>query len=123
VLATGAVRRRGVAVVLVAGLFTFQTIDVFSPRNPQVIEMQLRRLAEAYASTGRPERALAALEEAVATCPLRCPGALADLADLYEKTGQAKDGAVYFRRFTQEYPEHPDGPRHLGQLEEAAWPR
>ncbi len=109
----------GGGVVFAGGLLAFQTIDVFTPRNPQVVEMQLRHLSEAYLAAGQPERALAALEEAVATCPLRCRGALGDLADTFVKSDRAADGTAYFRRFTGEYPEHPDGARHLARLEAA----
>src|SRR5205807_1134 len=71
-------------------------------------------------AVGRHDRAIAALEEAVATCPLRCRGALADLADEYARTGRASDGAAFFRRFVRDHPEHPDGTDHLARLEAAA---
>ena len=46
-------------------------------------------------------------------------GALADLADAYVTSGRAAEGEAFFRRFTAEHPEHPDGQRHLDRLRAA----
>ena len=78
--------------------------------------MQLRHLADVHARAGHRDQVIAILQEAVARCPTRCRGALADLADAYVTSGRIDDGEAFFRRFTAEHPEHPDGHRHLARL-------
>jgi 4-amino-4-deoxy-L-arabinose transferase-like glycosyltransferase len=112
-LATAAV------VVVAAGAFSFQRIEIFSRHDPQVVEMQLRHLADVHARAGHRDEVITILQEAVARCPTRCRGALADLADAYVTNGRAGDGEEFFRRFTAQHPEHPDGQRLLARLRAA----
>jgi predicted Zn-dependent protease len=86
----------------------------------KAVEMRLGHLGDVYLRAGQPERAIAAFQEAVERCPVRCTQALGALLQTYLQTGRLADGVAYFRDFTRTHPEHPDGPRHLARLLEAA---
>jgi hypothetical protein len=115
-------RRALVAAAIVApgGLFTLQTIDIFSRHNQQVIEMQLGKLAEMHLVAGEPDRAIAVFREAAEQCPLRCSHALERLADTYLNTGRLADGEAFFRRFTRAYPQQAAGWRALTRVLDAS---
>jgi tetratricopeptide (TPR) repeat protein len=106
----------GGAVVLAGGLVTFPAIGVFWRDQPQVTEMRLCHLAEIYRTAGNPDRAIAAYQTAVASCPT-CTQALAELTDTYAQTGRRADGHAWLRTFVRAHPEHPDGARHLARLQ------
>ncbi len=103
-------------VLAVAGWFSFQTIGLFSVSHPNVVEMRLRRLADAEMTMGRPERAIAALQEAVPNCLHGCPWALADLFEIYRRSGRVADGVAYFEAFIARHPEQRDAPEYLAKL-------
>lgn len=105
-----------VALLALAGWSSFHTIGIFSKDHPNVVEMRMRHLADAYMTAGDPERAMAALREAIPGCTHGCPWALADLFAIYEKTGRFEEGVVYFARFTRDHPEQADVPGYLAEL-------
>ena len=110
-------RMAGAAVVvLAAGWFTFRTVGIFSRDHPTVVEMRLRHLADVEMTAGRPDRAIAALQEAVPNCLHGCPWALADLFAVYQQTGRFAEGIGYFERFVREHPEQRDAPGYLAEL-------
>jgi tetratricopeptide (TPR) repeat protein len=108
------------AIVAAGGLFTLQTIDIFSRHNQQVIEMQLGKLAEMYLVAGEPDRAIDVLREGAEQCPLRCSHALERLAETYLATGRLAEGEAYFRRFTSAHPQQQMGWRALARILDAA---
>jgi 4-amino-4-deoxy-L-arabinose transferase-like glycosyltransferase len=108
-----------VLVVGVAAWASFQTVGLFSPDHPNVVEMRLRRYADVYASAGDPDRAIAALKEAIPGCTHGCPWALADLFALYRSTGRTAEGIRYFEEFVRRYPAQRDAPEYLVQLRAA----
>ena len=108
-----------VAVALAAGAFSFHSFDVFSRHDPQVNEIRLRHLADAYLKAGQPGRAVAAYEEAIRGCPLRCRGALEELTSLYLRAGRAADAERWLETFVRAHPEQPEGPRQLARVRAA----
>jgi len=104
------------AVIAVAAWCSFHTIGLFSRDHPNVVEMRLRHLADMEMTVGRPERAIAALQEAVPNCVHGCPWALADLFAVYQRTGRFEEGSRYFERFVREHPEQRDAPQYLTDL-------
>jgi 4-amino-4-deoxy-L-arabinose transferase-like glycosyltransferase len=104
------------AVVAMAGAASFATIGIFSVDHPNVVEMRMRHLADAYMSAGDPDRAIAALDEAVPNCTHGCPWALADLFAIYQRTGRFEEGVRYFERFARVHPEQRDVPQYLADL-------
>jgi predicted Zn-dependent protease len=111
-------RRAGAATVVLAtgAVFAFQHMGIFARDHPVAVELRLRHLADMYLETGDPERAIAALVEAVPHCPHGCPWALKDLFEAYVKTGRETEGEAYFTRFVREYPEQRDAPEYLADL-------
>ena len=65
-----------------------------------------------------PDRAIDVFQEAVRSCPTRCPQALDELFGAYLKTGRLADGEAYFRAFTRAHPGNPDAERYLARLVE-----
>ena len=108
--------RLAVAIVALAGAFAFQTVGLFSATHPIVVEMRLRRFADVYREAGAPERAIAALVEAIPGCTHGCPWALKDLFALYRDTGRTAEGSRYFERFVREHPAQRDAPEYLAEL-------
>lgn len=107
---------RAAAIVGVAGWLSFRTIGLFSPDHPTVVEMRLRRFANVYMTAGDPDRAIAALQEAIPGCTHGCPWALADLFEIYRATGRTAEGVRYFERFVRTYPAQRDAPEYLATL-------
>ncbi len=108
-----------VALVAGAGIASFHTIGIFSVDHPNVVEMRMRHLADAYMQAGDPDRAIAALTEAIPNCLHGCPWALADLFAIYQRTDRQREGIRYFERFVREHPEQRDAPGYLAQLHAA----
>jgi 4-amino-4-deoxy-L-arabinose transferase-like glycosyltransferase len=104
------------AVVALSAAASFATIGIFSVDHPIVVEMRMRHLADAYMTAGDPERAIAALDEAVPGCTHGCPWALADLFAIYQRTGRFDEGVRYFERFVRAHPEQRDAPQYLADL-------
>jgi 4-amino-4-deoxy-L-arabinose transferase-like glycosyltransferase len=113
----------GAIVIAIAGLASFHTIGIFSADHPNVVEMRMRHLADAYMTAGDPDRAIAALNEAIPNCTHGCPWALADLFAIYRRTGRVAEGVRYFERFVREHPEQRDAPEYLAQLRAVAGSR
>ncbi len=109
---------RLVAAGIVAA-FTFHTFDVFSRDDPQANEMRLRHLADMELDAGHADRALAAYDEAIRGCPLRCTDALVDLTTTYLRGGRAADAERYLRDFVARYPEQSAAARQLERVREA----
>jgi 4-amino-4-deoxy-L-arabinose transferase-like glycosyltransferase len=105
-----------VAVLAVTAWSSFHTIGLFSKDHPTVVEMRMRHLADAYMTAGDPDRAIAALSEAVPGCLHGCPWALADLFAIYQRTARFEDGIRYFERFVRDHPEQRDAPQYLADL-------
>jgi hypothetical protein len=103
----------------VVATFTFHTFDVFSRDDPQANEMRLRHLADMELDAGHPDRALAAYDEAIRGCPLRCTGALVDLTTAYLQSGRAADAERYLRAFAAAHPEQSEAGRQLERVREA----
>ncbi len=110
----------GLVVVVIAGAASFRTIGIFSAGHPTVVEMRLRHLADAYMTAGDPDRAIAALEEAIPNCTHGCPWALEDLFAVYRRTGRTAEGITYFEAFVRAHPEQRDAPGYLAQLRAVA---
>jgi tetratricopeptide (TPR) repeat protein len=94
------------AIVLAAALLCLQTIGVFDRDNAQVVEMRLRHRAQMELMVGRTDEAIATYQRALRACPLRCPAALAELIETYEKAGRRADAERYLRGLVQTYPQH-----------------
>jgi 4-amino-4-deoxy-L-arabinose transferase-like glycosyltransferase len=114
----GAWRPVATRLVIVAAVaaFTFHGFDVFSRDDPQASEMRLRHLADMEMDAGHIDRALAAYDEAVRGCPLRCTDALADLTTTYLRSGRAADAERYLRAFAAAYPEQVEARRQLERV-------
>jgi tetratricopeptide (TPR) repeat protein len=97
-------------------VLSFSTIGIFARDHPLVVEMRLRRLADAYMDVGDAATAIAALQEAVAPCPTGCPWALKDLFEAYMRSGRLAEGEAYFRRFVADHPEQSDARDYVEQL-------
>jgi hypothetical protein len=108
------------AIVLPAAVFCLHTIGVFSRDNEQVVEMRLRHRAQIELMAGRPDDAIATYRRAVDRCPLRCPQALTELIDIFEKTGRRTEGERYLRTFIQTHPENPTAATLLDRLRSTA---
>jgi 4-amino-4-deoxy-L-arabinose transferase-like glycosyltransferase len=104
------------AILVGAGLFCFQTIGIFSRHNEHAIDLRLRHRAKVEFGAGRADEAIASFQEAVRRCPLRCPGALGELVDIYLQTGRRREGEEFLRRFMRAHPTHPDAAGHLARL-------
>ncbi len=115
--------RRGVApaaVAIVAGaVVCFVHVGLFWRDHPVTIEMRLRHLADMQATVGLVPEAIVTLKEAVAPCPPGCPWALADLFELYLRTGRAAEGEAWFREFVATHPQQLDAPEYLERLHAA----
>lgn len=109
-----------VAIVVVAAWTSFHTIGIFSADHPNVVEMRMRHLADAYMTAGETDRAIQALLEAIPNCTHGCPWALADLFAIYQRTARIPEGIRYFERFIREHPGQRDAPEYLAQLRAAA---
>ena len=105
-----------VAIVGVAGWLSFQTIGLFTPDHPNVVEMRLRRYADVYREVGEVDRAIAALHEAIPGCTHGCPWALKDLFEIYRTTGRAAEGVRYLENFIRDHPRQRDAPEYLATL-------
>ena len=103
----------------IVAAFTFHTFDVFSRDDPQANEMRLRHLADMELDAGHADRALAAYDEAIRGCPLRCTGALVDLTTTYLRGGRVADAEKYLRAFAVLHPEQPEVWRQLERVREA----
>lgn len=103
-------------VVGIAGGLSFQTVGLFSADHPNVVEMRLRRYADVYLHAGKPERAIAALQEAIPGCTHGCPWALKDLFEIYRTTGRTADGIRYLEGFIRDHPQQRDAPEYLAAL-------
>ncbi len=108
------------AVVVGAGLLTFQTIGLFSADHELVVDLRLRHLGDVHFAAGNHDRAIAVFQEAVTRCPQRCPLALRDLLVAYLQSGKLADGEAYFRGFTRAHPQVADGWRYLARVLVAA---
>ncbi len=71
-------------------------------------------------TAGDPDRAIAALEEAIPNCTHGCPWALEDLFAVYRRTGRTAEGITYFEAFVRAHPEQRDAPGYLAQLRAVA---
>jgi hypothetical protein len=103
-------------IACVVAVFTFHTFDVFSRGDPQANEMRLRHLADMELDAGHADRALAAYDEAIRGCPLRCTGALVDLTTAYLRIGRVADAEKYLRAFAAAHPEQPEAWRQLERV-------
>jgi hypothetical protein len=107
---------RAVVIVGAGAAFSFHTIGIFSRHDERAIEMGLSRLGDVYLTAGQPDEAIAALEEAVQRCPLRCRNALAQLPDAYMRGNRLERGERFLADFVRHYPAHPEGPAHLARV-------
>ncbi len=107
------------AVLCVALGLCFVRIHLFWRDHPVTIEMRLRHLADMQAEVGDVDGAIATLKEAIAPCPPGCPWALADLFELYRRSGRNAEGAAWLRTFIATHPQQQDAPDYLRQLEAA----
>ncbi|MGH7789511.1 MAG: hypothetical protein ACRERC_21745 [Candidatus Binatia bacterium] len=110
----------GAAVAVVVGWFCLHSIDIFSQDNEQVVEMRLRHLADAYFQAGQPERAVAALYEAIDACPVRCRGAFDDLVGAYLRDGQLRPVEALLRQFVHRQPHNAEAAGALEMLHAAS---
>lgn len=106
----------GAALALLVGWFCLHTIGVFAEDNQQVVEMRLRHLADAYFQAGQPDRAVAALYEAMDACPVVCRGAFDDLVAAYLRDGQLRPLEALLLRFTRARPQDAEAQRALEML-------
>jgi len=120
-LTAGEPQRIASALAIVGGAawLSFHTVGLFTRDHPNVVEMRLRHYANVYLEAGQPERAIAALQEAIPHCTHGCPWALADLFAIYREGGRRADGVRYFERFVREHPEQRDAPGYLATLRAA----
>jgi tetratricopeptide (TPR) repeat protein len=103
----------------VAGGSSFVRIGLFFPAHPNVVEMRLRRYADVYFRAGQPDRAIAALLQAIPGCTHGCPWALKDLVAIYRATGRTEEGIRYLETFIRAHPEQRDAPEYLAELRAA----
>jgi len=85
------------AVGAATAVFCLHTIDIFARDNELVVEMRLRHLADVYLDAGQPERAIAALHEAIERCPIHCRGALGDLIEVDRRLGRLAEAEALAR--------------------------
>lgn len=120
-LRAGDVRRLATAAAVVGATawLSFHTVGHFWRDQPRVVEMRLRHLADIQMDAGHPDRAIAALKEAIPNCTHGCPFALADLFEVYRRSGRAAEGVRYFETFVRDYPRQRDAPAYLSELRAA----
>jgi len=109
------------AVLAAAMAFAFQTIQPFDHGNVQIDAMRLHRLADVHLLEGDPDGAIAALTEAMALCPERCPGQLVALVALYEQAGRTTEAVAWLERMVAAHPRSRAAATELARLRAAGW--
>jgi 4-amino-4-deoxy-L-arabinose transferase-like glycosyltransferase len=107
---------RAVLLVAAAAAFSFHTFGIFARDNEYAVEMRLSHLGDIYLTAGRPDDAIAALEEAVQRCPLHCRTALGLLANAYVSGNRLERGERFLADFVRRYPTHSDGAARLASI-------
>jgi 4-amino-4-deoxy-L-arabinose transferase-like glycosyltransferase len=112
---------RDTAVLAATAAFAFRTIAPFDHANPQVDAMRLHRLADVHILASDPDGAVAALLEATALCPERCPNELRALVALWEQTGRAHEAVAWLEQLAAAHPRNAAALAELARLRAAGW--
>jgi hypothetical protein len=116
-------RRLAVDAVALGGAaaLAFQTIQPFDQANTQIDAMRLHRLSDVHRLANDTDGAIAALLEALAVCPERCPNELRALVALQEETGNAPEAVAWLDAHVRAHPRDQAALAELARLRAAGW--